>query len=82
VNKVVPHEELPQATKEFACKFMKSAPIPMAMAKKALQNYSRYELEQALNFERLAQKVCWNTEDRQEGMKSFLEKRDAIFRGK
>lgn len=82
VNRIVPHEELPQATKEFARKFMKSAPIPVALAKKALQNYARVELEQALDFERLAQAVCWNTEDREEGMKSFVEKREAVFKGK
>ncbi len=82
VNKVVPHDELPQATREFARKFMKSAPIPVALAKKALQNYSRIELEQALDYERLAQATCWNTEDREEGMKSFVEKREPVFKGK
>jgi enoyl-CoA hydratase/carnithine racemase len=82
VNKVVPHEELPKATREFARKFMKSAPIPVALAKKALQDYSRIDLVQALDHERLAQSICWNSEDRQEGMKSFVEKRDPVFRGK
>jgi len=82
VNKVVPHEELPQATKEFALKFMKSAPIPVALAKKALQNFSRIDLPQALDQERLAQSLCWNSEDREEGMKSFVEKREPVFKGK
>ena len=82
VNKVVPHEELPRATKEFALKFMKSAPIPVALAKKALQNFSRIDLPQALDQERLAQSLCWNSEDREEGMKSFVEKREPVFKGK
>jgi len=82
VNKVVPHDELPKATKEFAMKFMKSAPIPVALAKKALQNYSRLDLAQALDYERLAQSLCWNSEDREEGMKSFVEKREPVFRGR
>ena len=55
VNRVVPHEELPMATKAFAMKFVKNAPIPIALAKKALQNYSRIDLAQALDQERLAQ---------------------------
>jgi len=82
VNKVVPHEELPRATKEFALKFMKSAPIPVSLAKKALQNFSRIDLPQALDQERLAQSLCWNSEDREEGMKSFVEKREPVFNGK
>ena len=82
INKVVPHEELPAATKAFAMKFIKNAPIPIALAKKALQNYTRIDLAQALDHERLAQATCWNTEDRAEGMKSFLEKREPVFRGK
>jgi len=81
VNKVVPHDELPMATKAFAMKFVKNAPIPIALAKKALQNYSRIDLAQALDQERLAQTICWNTEDRAEGMKSFLEKREPVFKG-
>jgi len=82
VNKVVPHEELSKATKEFAMKFMKSAPIPVSLAKKGLQNFSRIDLAQALDQERLAQSLCWNTEDREEGMRSFVEKRDPVFKGK
>lgn len=82
VNKVVPHEELPKATKEFAMKFIKNAPIPISLAKRALQNYQRIDLVQALDYERLAQTICWNTEDRAEGMKSFIEKREPIFKGK
>ncbi len=82
VNKVVPHEELPKATKEFALKFMKSAPFPVALAKRALQNFSRIDLPQALDQEGLAQSLCWNSEDREEGMKSFVEKRDPVFKGK
>jgi len=82
VNKVVPHEELPQATKEFALKFVKNAPIPIALAKKGLQHYMQMDLAQALDHERLAQEICRKTEDRAEGMKSFVEKREPVFKGK
>ncbi len=82
VNKVVPHEELPAATRAFALKFVKNAPIPIALAKKALQNFPRIDLAQALDHERFAQAFCWNTEDRTEGMKSFVEKREPVFKGK
>jgi len=81
VNKVVPHEELPTATKTFAMKFVKNAPIPIALAKRALQNHNQMDLSQALDHEGLAQAISWNTEDRMEGMKSFLEKREPVFKG-
>ncbi len=42
--------------------------------KKALRNYNRIDIIQTLDHERLAHSLCWNTEDRQEGMKSFVEK--------
>jgi enoyl-CoA hydratase/carnithine racemase len=82
VNKVVPHEELPAVTKEFAKKVVRNAPIPIALAKKGLQQSLRVDLCQALDHERFAQEVCRNTEDRAEGMKSFVEKREPVFKGK
>jgi enoyl-CoA hydratase/carnithine racemase len=82
VNRVVAHEELPKATREFALKFVRNAPIPIALAKKALQNYARLDLAQALDHEQIAQEICRKTEDRAEGMKSFVEKRDPVFKGK
>ena len=40
------------------------------------------DLAQALDYEALAQTACWGSEDREEGMKSFLEKRESVFKGK
>lgn len=82
VNRVVPHEELAAATHEFALKLAKNAPIPIALAKKFLQQFSRLDLGQALDHERFAQEICQHTEDRVEGMKSFVEKRPPVFKGK
>ncbi len=82
VNKVVPHDALAAATKEFALKFAKNAPIPIALAKRSLQQFSSIDLNQALDQERLAQEICRHTEDRVEGMKSFVEKRPPVFKGR
>jgi enoyl-CoA hydratase/carnithine racemase len=82
VNQVVPHDELKKATREFAMKFVKNAPIPITLAKKTLQQFNRIDLAQALDLERYAQTICFNTEDRAEGMKSFVEKREPVFRGR
>jgi translation elongation factor EF-G len=54
----------------------------IALAKKTLQNYARLDLIQALDHEQIAQEICRKTEDRVEGMKSFVEKRAPVFKGK
>ena len=82
VNRVVPHDELPQATRELAQKIAKNAPIPIARAKRGLQNFYKMDLAQAVDYEVMTLSVCWNSEDRVEGMKSFVEKRDPVFRGR
>ena len=82
VNKVVPHEELNLATKELAKKIVKNAPMPISLAKRGLQNFYKMDLAQALDYEAYANGICVNTEDRMEGFKAFLEKREPNFLGK
>ena len=82
VNKVVSHEELNLATKELAKKIVKNAPMPIALAKRGLQNFSKMDLGQALDYEAHAIGICVNSEDRVEGFKAFLEKREPNFLGK
>jgi len=82
VNRVVSHENLAEETIKLAKTIANNAPIPIAFAKRGLQNFGRMDLEQTLDFEKMAIDVCWNSEDREEGFKSFLEKRLPHFRGK
>jgi len=82
VNKVVPHEELAQRTRDFAEGMAKNAPIPIAFAKRGLQNFSKWDLPQALDYESYALEVCKQSEDFLEGFSSFLEKREPVFKGK
>jgi len=82
VNKLVPHEELAQATRDFAERIAKNAPIPIAFAKRGLQNFSKWDLSQALDYESYVLEVCKQSEDFMEGFSSFLEKREPVFKGK
>ncbi len=82
VNKVVPPEELETVTTELARRMAGNAPIPMALAKRGLQNFYQWDLPQALDYESYALEVCMKTEDVIEGFGAFLEKRDPEFRGR
>ncbi|MBW1674320.1 MAG: hypothetical protein JRJ45_11885, partial [Deltaproteobacteria bacterium] len=82
VNRVVPHEKLAEETRKFAKDIAGNAPIPIAFIKRGLQSFGRMDLAQTLDFEKMAIDVCWNSEDREEGFKSFLEKRHPVFKGR
>ena len=82
VNQVVPHENLREAAREMAVKFAKNAPIPIAFAKRGLQNFGRWDLAQALDYESYVLSVCMQTQDIIEGFGAFLEKREPDFQGK
>lgn len=82
VNKVVPHDELMPASKELAKRLAKGPPIAMGLIKKAIYKGLESSLLQQLELEALSQVLCERTEDFKEGVKSFLEKREPIFKGR
>lgn len=71
---------------EEAVKFSKSlaekAPIPMSMAKKYIHESAFKELGDVLKNETDAILSCMETEDWQEGIDAFVEKRKPSYRGK
>ena len=81
VNKLVPHDELMKETYELAGKMAGNAPIPIALAKRGLQNFYKMDLAMALDYEAYALDVCLKSNDFMEGFKAFLEKRPAVFTG-
>lgn len=82
INRLVPHEELGSATLELAERIAKNAPIPIAFAKRGLQNFQKWDLAQAVDYESYTLEVTMKTEDVVEGFTAFLEKRDPDFKGK
>ncbi len=81
VNRVVPHDELRQQTHALALRIAKNAPIPMSLAKRALQNYHNQDLAKALDYEHFAACVAVSSNDFKEGFRAFLEKREPQFSG-
>lgn len=82
VNKVVPHEEFVEKTLEMAGRIARNAPIPIAFAKRGLQNFYKTDLPAALDYEAYALGATSKSEDFSEGFKSFLEKREPVFKGR
>ncbi|OIP27936.1 MAG: hypothetical protein AUK00_00860 [Dehalococcoidia bacterium CG2_30_46_9] len=83
VNKVVPHEELMRATEELANKLVKRPSIALKYAKRAIyKGLSEVDLPSHLDYEVSIDRVLMDTEDFKEGVRSFLEKREPIFKGR
>ena len=81
VNRVVPHEALMSSVAALAGRIAGNAPIPIALAKRGLQNLHRWDLPQALDYEAYALGVCRKSKDMEEGFRAFLEKREPKFSG-
>ena len=54
----------------------------MALAKKAIYQFPNAFLDAAMQLERFSLDYAAKTEDREEGLRSFLEKREATFQGR
>ena len=56
-------------------------PAAIAFAKRALYRLDAAAFERALAYESHAQAICRATADFREGVRAFVEKRPAVFRG-
>ncbi|HET9527973.1 MAG TPA: enoyl-CoA hydratase [Pyrinomonadaceae bacterium] len=81
VNKVVAPEELETATLQLAQRLCAAPPIALASAKQAVYMSSGADLDQMMRYETEAQLRCFESEDCNEGLRAFFEKRDPRFTG-
>src|SRR6476620_1375008 len=82
VNRVVPDEELGRATMAFAARLARGPRIALAAMK---QNFNAAEsgtLAELLDREAERQVATGRTEDHKEAARAFVEKREAVFRGR
>ena len=82
VNYVYPIAELEERTMELAAKISEKAPIALQLAKEAVKFASRSNLDEGLRREVDLFAICFSTEDKEEGVAAFLEKRKPVFKGK
>jgi 2-(1,2-epoxy-1,2-dihydrophenyl)acetyl-CoA isomerase len=81
VNRVVPADQLMAEAGALAARLAKSAPIALALAKRALNRALETNLEQALEFEAELQSIAGRSKDYAEGVAAFVEKRPPRFTG-
>ncbi|MBI5968478.1 MAG: enoyl-CoA hydratase/isomerase family protein [Deltaproteobacteria bacterium] len=82
VNKVAPVEQVEEAILQMAEEIRANAPIAIRQAKKAIELGMDVDLHTGLEIEIEAFNVNLVTEDRQEGIRAFNEKRPPLWQGR
>lgn len=82
VNEVHPVDQLEARTMELATRIAEKSPVALAMAKTAVKNAARMTLREGLDSEIDLFALCFSTEDKEEGVRAFIEKRKPEFSGR
>src|SRR5438067_6883324 len=82
VNRLVPGAQLEAEVRSLAQKIAQGPPLAIRAVKRNLFSSEKERLEKALEQEVQEQVRCYLSEDCQEGIRAFLEKRSPQFRGK
>ena len=82
INRVVPRDDLPRATREMALHIASLSPEALRLCKETLLMVQDVEFNKALLFARDQRVLARLTEDAEEGMRAFLEKRPPQWKGR
>ena len=82
VSAVVPRDALPGEAEALALRMAARGPLALRYAKEAVRRGLEQPLDQALRFETDLTVILQTTEDRAEGVRAFLEKREPKFKGR
>lgn len=82
VNQVLPYAELEAAVMEMACAISEKSRLALKWAKRAINMSQQSSQQVGLGYEGLAEALLFSSQDRQEGMRAFFEKRKPRFSGK
>ncbi len=81
-DEVVPRDQLIDRCLSLAKKIAAKPPIAIKLAKQCMIASQEISLEEGLAFEEEALHDLWGTDDKNEAVQAFLEKRKPLFQGK
>ena len=82
VNRVVPADEFESAVDDWATKLAAKSPVMMKLGKDAMYRQLDMAFEDAVDYLRAQLSIALTTEDLQEGVKAFFEKREPKWAGR
>ncbi len=82
VSALVPRDQLDDHVRSLAERMARRGPLALRYAKEAVRRGLEQPLDQALRYETDLTVILQSTDDRAEGVKAFLEKREPKFEGK
>jgi enoyl-CoA hydratase/carnithine racemase len=82
LSAVVPAALLRDEAERWATEIAEAGPLAVAQAKRAIDEGWGKPMDEALEVERAAYDIVLGSEDRNEGLRAFVEKRKPVFGGK
>jgi enoyl-CoA hydratase len=82
VNRVVPADEFDAFVRDWAGRLAAKSPLLMKLGKDAMFRQQDMPLADALDYLRAQLALAFATEDIQEGVRAFMEKRDPVWKGR
>lgn len=82
VNRVVPADELMPEVRKLAERIKSKSSVALRAVKEAVEEGYDLDLVKGLAIEAKLLALCFSTEDKEEGVAAFLEKRKPVFKGR